>query len=82
MHGCKGGSDAGQDTCTPCTLGTSPDAAKENCVVNCGDGLKHATEECEDNNTADGDGCSSTCKLEDYSACIGGTTASFDACIK
>jgi cysteine-rich repeat protein len=38
-----------QITCTP---------------VVCGDGIVSGTEECEDGNTTNGDGCSSTCRLE------------------
>ena len=30
----------------------------------CGDGMTDATEECDDGNAADGDGCSSTCFTE------------------
>ncbi len=38
----------------------------------CGDGFLDPGEECDDNNTADCDGCSSTCMLEDACACLGG----------
>ena len=34
------------------------------CEEICGDGLKVGNEECDDNNTKDGDGCSSKCKVE------------------
>lgn len=30
----------------------------------CGDGVVSAPETCDDNNTANGDGCSNTCSLE------------------
>ncbi len=33
--------------------------------VVCGDGVKEATEVCDDGNTIDGDGCSAVCQLED-----------------
>lgn len=34
------------------------------CITNCGDGYKTSSEACDDNNTASGDGCSSTCTVE------------------
>ncbi|CAE7559633.1 GAT1 [Symbiodinium natans] len=34
------------------------------CVPICGDGLRVAGEECDDNNTQSGDGCSPTCQVE------------------
>ena len=37
----------------------------------CGDGLRTATEQCDDHNNADGDGCSSTCQTEDGYSCLG-----------
>lgn len=46
-----------------------------NCTFNCtfpvcGDGIIHlSTEECDDSNLIDGDGCSSTCKYEFFNAC-------------
>jgi len=33
-------------------------------VVRCGDGIRELTEQCDDGNIVDGDGCSSTCMLE------------------
>ena len=33
------------------------------CTTLCGDGLKVETEECDDGNTVDRDGCSSSCKI-------------------
>lgn len=32
--------------------------------VGCGDGVKNQNEECDDNNSTDGDGCSKECKIE------------------
>jgi cysteine-rich repeat protein len=42
----------------------------------CGDGLAELPEECDDANTADGDGCSSSCTLEDASALCAGVPSS------
>jgi CSLREA domain-containing protein len=39
--------------------------------VPCGGGTLHAGEECDDGNTADGDGCSATCVVETCFACSG-----------
>jgi cysteine-rich repeat protein len=35
----------------------------------CGNGIKEASEECDDGNTVNGDGCSAQCTLEEASAC-------------
>lgn len=40
-----------------CVFGTPSE------VLRCGDGLITGSEKCDDNNTADGDGCSSTCQI-------------------
>src|SRR5437867_58115 len=43
----------------------------------CGNGVVEGTEECDDHNTASGDGCSATCQLENTSAiCAGIPTVS------
>ena len=57
----------GLDTCTPL----------------CGDGLRvlwSAVEQCDDNNTMPGDGCSPTCQIETGFTCIGGSLESQDVC--
>lgn len=41
-----------------------PDCAEECGVTNCGDGTQSGTEECDDGDLEDGDGCSSTCTVE------------------
>lgn len=38
-------------------------------IKGCGDGRLDATEGCDDNNTVNGDGCDSTCKIEDGKPC-------------
>ncbi|CAK92802.1 unnamed protein product (macronuclear) [Paramecium tetraurelia] len=40
-----------------------------NCISKCGDGMIRLTEQCDDGNTVDGDGCSSNCKLEQHWVC-------------
>jgi cysteine-rich repeat protein len=55
--------DAGEQ----CDEGYQTASCDRDCsLVECGDGLINddAGEQCDDGNTADGDGCSSTCKLE------------------
>ena len=39
------------------------------CLNACGDGLKSESEECDDGNLRDGDGCSSNCKVENGFSC-------------
>ncbi len=46
----------------------------------CGSGLRHATEECDDGNTASGDGCSATCTLENPPVCGDGLVQGFEQC--
>ena len=36
--------------------------------------------ECDDNNVIDGDGCSSSCKVEQDYTCVGGTNTNASAC--
>jgi TonB family protein len=49
---------------------TNPDTCTENCgeakaaAPVCGDGSVDASEQCDDGNTLNGDGCSSTCRIE------------------
>lgn len=63
------GFDGGTLSCTSsCTLDTS---ACTNEVPVCGDGVIDNGEQCDDNNTAAGDGCSGTCQIEDGYTCEG-----------
>lgn len=48
--------------------------APPDCAV-CGDGMATGFEECDDGNTAGGDGCSATCQLEDATAVCAGVPA-------
>ena len=43
---------------------------KSTCIKNCGDGLKLASEDCDDFNTISGDGCSDQCQVENGYVCI------------
>ena len=61
----------GEDGCSPtcavdcgyeCTGGTSTSA--DVCTSVCGDGIKTASEECDDNNSHNNDGCDSSCFIE------------------
>lgn len=40
-------------------------SCKKNMCWECGDGIKHQFEECDDGNLIDGDGCSSTCRISE-----------------
>lgn len=55
------------------------DSATNECLEICGDGRLY-TLECDDGNTVDGDGCSSTCKIEPNYECRGGTNETKSAC--
>jgi cysteine-rich repeat protein len=46
----------------------------------CGDGLNFGLLACDDGNTEDGDGCSSTCEIEQDWSCSGGSPTSMDVC--
>ena len=67
--GCKTCKDA--STCTSCTVaGFSPSGAQ--CVPKCGDGIIiYGKEQCDDSNSRGGDGCSSSCMVEDGWRCSG-----------
>jgi fibro-slime domain-containing protein len=59
------------DGCTPFCV-REPDCSGASCVSTCGDGLKlpNDNEQCEDGNTVNGDGCSSTCQFEPGFGCM------------
>ena len=48
----------------------------------CGDGLRLGSEECDDDNTISGDGCSSECTVEDGFVCLGGCSHTGDVFVK
>lgn len=45
-------------------MGYYSDYSKNVCFTKCGDSVQSKTEECDDGNTVDGDGCNSICQLE------------------
>lgn len=71
------------ETCARC---------REDCCPSCGDGVLGSTEQCDDGNNADGDGCAADCKDEDGvptcgngiweagEACDDGNTTDLDGC--
>ncbi|CAE7765145.1 unnamed protein product, partial [Symbiodinium sp. CCMP2456] len=53
------------------------------CVPICGDGLRVGDEDCDDNNTESGDGCSPTCEVEIGWFCKrAGTGVGFEVCLQ
>eukprot|EP00347_Sterkiella_histriomuscorum_P023935 403332874 len=88
---CKGGSST---DCTSCDLGKylynsqclTCDAtgmilgSSGQCVEKCGDGKNFGLVKCDDGNSIDGDGCSSTCEIEQDWICYGGTSSTADTC--
>ena len=76
---CKTGYTLMSDkTCKTCSMScvcqgyTLPRYANGDCSTVCGDSIKiFPYEECDDGNSVDGDGCSSSCAIEDYSSCSG-----------
>ena len=75
-----GGSSTAKDTCTAWNAGYSPNTGKTACQTVCGDGLRAGTEACDDQNTSNNDGCSSSWTIESNYVCSGGTTSSKDTC--
>ena len=64
--GCTNCSASNANKCTTCnnTMGYYNNATTNKCSSKCGDGiLVSAHEECDDNNTDNYDGCSSTCTI-------------------
>jgi cysteine-rich repeat protein len=78
-----GEGDAKVGGCSPCPA-TCSKAISVTCeyIGVCGDGFRrHSFEECDDGNTEDGDGCSSSCKIEPGYLCDGGSWNTADTCI-
>jgi cysteine-rich repeat protein len=69
----------GTEACEP----PGTDVCTDTCAIRsslCGDGFLTPPEECEDANTTDGDGCSSTCTLEAPPACGDGNLDPGEEC--
>ncbi len=69
---CTAGSDCGSVYLFP--------AAPDDCGATCGDSLVEGTENCDDGNTVDGDGCSSTCTIESGWGCSGAPSSCTEIC--
>lgn len=61
---------SGSPNCTLCDTGYAGTPCTETTII-CGDGIVEKGEMCDDGNTVNGDGCSSTCKLEWGFDCVG-----------
>ena len=66
-------------SCDSCSLGFFLKAGNPLCQEVCGDGLKFVSD-CDDGNNVDGDGCSSTCEIEQGWTCNGGSPQGKDQC--
>lgn len=55
--------------CTVCVTGTGYHLVGNSCITLCGDGITAGTEQCDDNNTADGDGCNADCTTGNNNGC-------------
>lgn len=60
--------DAPFDGCYKCKA--EPDCSGGVCTPVCGDGQRFANEGCDDGNTRSGDGCSSSCEVEEGYDCV------------
>jgi fibro-slime domain-containing protein len=63
----SGATDLPFDGCFHCLI--EPDCSAGACKSTCGDGQRFSDEACDDGNTFNGDGCSSTCKVEPGFTC-------------
>ena len=76
----NGGTTSSPDTCSICTAGLYPNTGSTVCEPHCGDSKRAGSETCDDGNTNNGDGCSSSCAIESNYIWNGGSTSSADAC--
>ena len=84
---CDDGNTANGDGCSSsCIIETGftwsggSSTSKDICNDICGDGKRYVTDssKCDDGNTANGDGCSSSCIIETGWSCSGGSSTSID----
>lgn len=76
--GSSTGSTSAGPTSDSSSTGVDPDSTGE--APGCGDGILADDEQCDDDETIDGDGCSSTCVLEPGWQCQGQPTTCFAVC--
>eukprot|EP00347_Sterkiella_histriomuscorum_P016413 403353278 len=67
-------------SCVKTTPGTWVFDYVKICSSTCGDSIRDDYEKCDDGNTANGDGCSSTCLVETGFTCNGGSFSTKDTC--
>ncbi len=87
-HGCTVGevcvNQIGMPNLCECAPGWTRPAPDQACQVLCGDGSRGQGEECDDGNTATGDGCNGICEIEDGWACLedapNGTSTCMETC--
>ena len=79
---CSGGSITVKDTWVQCTTGFYPNSDKTQCVTQWGDSIKAGSEGWDDSNSSSGDGCSSSCVVENGFKCSGGSLYSADTWTK
>ena len=78
VTGCKNCSASNDNICTTCdnSIGYYNDNSNNKCKTQCGDSIfVSATEQCDDGNNIDYDGCSSTCQTEPSVTCSGSPSA-------
>ena len=61
-----------QGICPTCESTPGTYTMNGSCVTKCGDGILTVDEDCDDGNPNDGDGCSSSCKVENGFICSNG----------
>ena len=76
---CSGGTITVKDTWVLCSAGFYPNTSKTQWVTRWGDGLKAGSEGCDDGNTNDKDGWSSSWTVENGYKCSGGSLYSSDS---
>ena len=79
---CSGGSTTAKDTWIQCTRGFYPNTSNNQWIPRCGDAIKAGSEDWDDGNSSNGDGCSSSCVVEDGYKCSGGGLYSADTWVK
>lgn len=67
-------------TCLYCESGFYLSSSTACLLQVCGDGVIHGTEQCDDGNLIDGDGCSSACEVETQWKCVSATAGGVSSC--